>query len=226
MMVLFKDNIYGGPNIGTYTVLTNKFFMYPPKASPSLLKSVAEINPKIEMFEAMVNNSTVLGVYIAANSNGMIIPHLVKDTELAVLKKNLPKSYMITELDMEDNTYGNLILCNDKGAIVSPLLMDSKEIIEQTLKVPVKIFHFASSKLPGSCGLANNQGVVIHPMSTEKEAEMIAQTLQVAHVDVSTINCGNPFLRGGAVVNDTVGIFGRSTTGPEMVRISEVLNLE
>jgi translation initiation factor 6 len=224
-MVIFKDNIYGGPNIGTYTLMTNKIFLYPPQTSPSILKFIQE-STSLEPIELLINNSTVLGVYAAANSNGMIISHFVRDTEIDLLKKHLPKDFTIIELESEDNAYGNLILCNDKGAIISPLLVDYKEIIEKTLKVPCKVFHFAGSKLPGSCALANNQGVVIHPMATEKEAEEVAKALQVENIDVSTINCGNPFLRGGAVVNNQVGIFGRATTGPEMARITEILHLE
>jgi translation initiation factor 6 len=225
-MAILKDNIYGGPNIGTYTVLTNRFFLHPPQTSPSILKFINDLSPKLDPIEIMLNNSTVLGVYVAANSHGMIIPHLTKDTELDKLRSSLPKGYAITEIESDDNAYGNLILCNDHGAIISPLLVDSQEAIASTLNVPVKIFHFANSKLPGSCGLATNKGVVIHPMATEKEAEVIATHLKVKSIDVSTVNCGNPFLRGGAVVNDTVGIFGRSTTGPEMARISDILSLE
>jgi translation initiation factor 6 len=225
-MPILKENIYGGPNIGTYSVLSNKFFLYPPKISTTLNKFVQDLQPAVDQIEMTINNSTVLGVYIVANSYGMIIPNLVRETEIETLKQHLPKTYTITALESEDNAYGNLILSNDKGAIVSPLLVDSKDIIEKTLKVPVQIFHFANSKLPGSCGLATNHGVVIHPMATEKEAEAIAAALKVDNVDVSTINCGNPFLRGGAVVNDTAGIFGRATTGPEIARIMEVLQLQ
>lgn len=224
-MVIFKDNIYGGPNIGTYTLMTNKLFLYPPQTSPSIIKFIQD-STSLEPIEMLINNSTVLGVYIASNSHGMIISHFIRDTELNLLKTFLPKDFGIIELEADDNAFGNLILCNDKGAIISPLLVDYKDIIEKTLNVPCKVFHFAGSKLPGSCALANNHGVVIHPMATEKEADEIAKALQVQSIDVSTINCGNPFLRGGAIVNDNAGIFGRATTGPEMARITEILHLE
>jgi translation initiation factor 6 len=223
-MAVIKDIIYGGPNMGVYLALSNKVFLYPPKVNPKMIKFVQGLSPNIIPIETFINGASVIGVYVAMNSNGMIVPSLIHDSEMIHLRDSLPKDFTITEIDSDDNTFGNLILCNDKGAIISPLLTDALEAIEKTLKVPVKIFNFAKSKLPGSCGLVNSRGVVVHPVTTDKEAETISQILKV-NIDVSTINCGNPFLRGGAVVNDFGGIFGRSTTGPEISRCTEILEL-
>jgi translation initiation factor 6 len=224
-MAILKDNVYGGSNIGVFMALSNKVFLYPHKANPKLVDFVIQSTPNVIPIEVFLHGASVLGVYTAMNSHGMIIPSLVTDEELAIIKNAVPQDFRITQIDSEDNTFGNLILCNDKGAIVSPLLLDAKEIIQETLQVPVSVFHFAKSKLPGSCGLVNNFGGVIHPLSTEEEADQIASALKV-EIDVSTINCGNPFLHGGAIVNDKMGLFGRSTTGPEISRICEMLKLE
>ena len=137
----------------------------------------------------------------------------------------MKKEFQIAVIETESNAFGNLVLCNDKGAIISQKLEEAKDIISKALQVPVEILEFAESDLPGSCGLANNSGVVVHPMITESDAEKIAQVLQV-EIDVSTINLGNPFIGGGAIVNDFGALFGRESTGPEIQRIMEVLNLD
>jgi len=56
--------------------------------------------------------------------------------------------------------------------------------------------------------------------------EIIGKTLQVDQVDVSTVNCGSPYLGGGAITNDSEAIFGRESTGPELQRMMEILNLQ
>jgi len=93
------------------------------------------------------------------------------------------------------------------------------------LSVETVIFEFANSYLPGSISLANNNGCLVHPLSTDDEIEFISSILKVDEADVSTINRGIPYLSSGAIVNDKSGIFGINSTGPELMRITSVLQL-
>ena len=123
-----------------------------------------------------------------------------------------------------DNAYGNLILCNDKGAIISSLLRPYQEEIEQILNVETVVFDFAGSYLPGSIAIANNKGCLVHPLATYDEIDYISSILKV-ETDVSTINRGIPYLSGGAAVNDRAGVFGAMSTGPELMRLTSVLQI-
>jgi len=221
-----KENVYGGPNLGVYLAVNNRYFLHPPKIKSPLPDFARQIFPDIVVIETFIGGSSVLGALVAMNSFGMIIPSTVGDDELELLQTQMDKDFQITVIDAGgDNAFGNLILCNDKGAIISPLLADAKDIIAKTLNVPVTILGFAQSDLPGSCGLANNHGVVVHPMVTDQEAEIISDVLQV-EIDVSTVNCGSPYLGGGAILNDVGAMFGRESTGPEIQRILEVLQID
>ena len=102
-------------------------------------------------------------------------------------------------------------------------LKQYKKEIEDTLNVETVIYEFAGSYLPGSISLANNHGCVVHPLSTDEEIEKICSILKVDEADVSTINRGIPYLSSGAIVNDNEGIFGDACTGPEMMRLTNVL---
>ncbi|MFX1530344.1 MAG: translation initiation factor 6, partial [Promethearchaeota archaeon] len=113
----------------------------------------------------------------------------------------------------------------DKGAIISSFLKDYKEEIENTLNVETVVYEFADNYLPGSISLANNNGCVVHPLSTDEQIDYISSILKVDEVDVSTVNRGVPYLSSGAIVNDKSGIFGIDCTGPEMIRITTVLQL-
>ncbi|NVM38497.1 MAG: hypothetical protein HWN81_23095 [Candidatus Lokiarchaeota archaeon] len=124
-----------------------------------------------------------------------------------------------------DNAFGNLILCNDKGAIISSFLESYKSEIEDILNVETVIYEFADYYLPGSISLVNNYGCLVHPLSTDEQIEFISSILKVEEVDVSTVNRGVPYLSSGAIVNDKSGVFGTDCTGPEMMRITRVLHL-
>ncbi len=220
-----KENVYGGSNLGVYFALNNNYFIHPPKINKKIISFMAENFPGLEIIETFINGSAVVGSYIAMNSHGMIVPGIITDDELEFLKSHMDQSFAITVIDSEDNAFGNLVLCNDHGAIISPKLVDFQEIISKSLKVPVKVMEFANSQLPGACGLANNSGVLVHPLISERDAEIISDFLKV-DIDISTINCGIPFLGGGAIVNDNGGLFGRESTGPEIQRIMDILQLD
>ncbi|GAH34850.1 unnamed protein product, partial [marine sediment metagenome] len=205
----------------------NVYVLYPPNLLNSILKKYKNIF-KESFYPITIHSSNLLGIYTASNKFGIIVPHIIKDDEYEKLKeifKDVNNTPQIGVLKSIDNAYGNLILCNDKGAIISSLLKDFREEIEDTLSVETVIFEFANSYLPGSISLANNNGCLVHPLSTDDEIEFISSILKVDEADVSTINRGIPYLSSGAIVNDKSGIFGINSTGPELMRITSVLQL-
>lgn len=224
-MTIVKENVFGGSELGVYLSLNNQYFIHPPKIQPKLLDHVKLINPEIITIETFIGGGAVVGSLLAMNSHGIIVPVTIQDDELEILRQNMKSDFQITIIDSEHNAFGNLVLCNDHGAIISSRLVDAQEAIATALNVPVKVHDFAGTDLPGACGLANNKGVVVHPMISEEDAEIIAKFLKV-EIDVSTVNTGIPYPNGGAVVNDFGGIFGRNCTGPEIQRITEILELE
>ena len=219
-----KSQIFGGSLIGIYLAANNSYVLYPRLMLKSLIKKFKSAFD-VPLYPITINNSNLIGVYTASNKYGIIVPNIMKDDEIDVLNSYLNGSAEIGVLNSIDNAFGNLILCNDKGAIVSSLLKENQKEIEDILNVEVEIYEFANSYLPGSISLANNHGCVVHPLTNDKEIEHIKSILKVDEIDVSTINRGIPYLSAGAIVNDNNGIFGEASTGPEMMRLSYVLNL-
>ncbi|MFX0024248.1 MAG: translation initiation factor IF-6 [Candidatus Hermodarchaeota archaeon] len=223
-MPILRTQIFGRSLIGVYLTANNSYILYPSTLIKPLLKKFKTIFAQ-PFYPLTINNSNLLGVYIASNKYGIIVPHIIRDDELNNFKSFLNDSYNVGVLNSIDNAFGNLILCNDKGAIISSFLKDYKTDIEDILNVETVVYEFADYYLPGSISLANNYGCLIHPLSTDQEIEYISSVLKVKEVDVSTVNRGVPYLRSGAVVNDKSGIFGNECTGPEMMRITSVLGL-
>lgn len=223
-MAILKSQIFGGSLIGVYLSANNSYVLYPRLLLKPLLKRFKSVFDE-PLFPLTINNSNLLGVYTASNKFGIIIPSIMKDEEIDVLKSNLNGSAGIGVLKSIDNAFGNLILCNDKGAIISSLLKENRKEVEDILNVEVIVYEFAGSYLPGSIALANNFGCVVHPLTSDDEIEHIKSIMKVDEVDVSTINRGIPYLSAGAIVNDNSGVFGEASTGPEMMRLTNVLNL-
>lgn len=223
-MPILKAQVFGNNSIGIFLEANNKFILYPPTLLEGTLNKFRKVL-NVPLFPQTINNSKLLGVYIASNIYGMILPSIIRDDELNNLKNNIPNDYNIGILKSIDNAFGNLILCNDKGAIISTLLKDYRKDIENVLNVETVVYEFADYYLPGSISLANNKGCVVHPLSNDDEIEEIKAILKVKEVDVSTINRGIPFLSSGAIVNDNSGIFGIESTGPEMMRLTNILQL-
>lgn len=226
-MTILKYQLFGKNSIGVYLTVNNLFGLYPSTLFDFAVKKIKNTF-KQPFFPSSINNSTLLGVYAISNSHGIVLPHIIRDDELNRLRsysQNFGKDYQIGVIKSIDNAYGNLILCNDKGAIISSLLKDYKQEIENILNVNTEIFEFANNYLPGSIGLVNNNGCVVHPLTSDEEVEQISSILKVNEVDVSTVNRGIPYLSSGASVNDYSGIFGLNCTGPEMMRMTSILGL-
>ena len=223
-MAIIKAQIFGRSLVGVFLTANNSYILYPPTLLKPQLKKFKSVFQE-PFYPLTINNSNLLGVYSASNKYGIIVPHIIREDELNNLKSYMNDSSNIGVLKSVDNAFGNLILCNDKGAIISSFLENYKSEIEDILNVETVIYEFADYYLPGSISLANNYGCLVHPLSTDEQIEFISSILKVEEADVSTVNRGVPYLSSGAIVNDKSGIFGSYCTGPEMMRITSVLQI-
>jgi translation initiation factor 6 len=226
-MTILKYQIFGKNSIGVYLTVNNSYGLYPSTLLKPAVEKIQSVF-KEPFYPITINNSNLIGVYTASNKYGIIVPHIITEEEIQQLKaysKVLNSGYQIGVLESLDNAFGNLILCNDKGAVISSFLKDYKDQIEDTLKVETVVYEFVNNSLPGSISIANNKGCLVHPLATDEEIEIISEILKVEEVDVSTVNRGFPYLSSGAIVNDQSGIFGNNCTGPEMMRLTNVLVL-
>ncbi len=223
-MPILKSQVFGGNLIGIYLTANNSYVLYPPNLLSSSLEQYKKVF-EIPFYPITINNSNLIGVYTASNKYGIVVPKIATEDEFDKLRGFLKDNSHIAFLNSIDNAFGNLILCNDKGAVISSLLKNNVREIEDALNVEVVVYDFASNRLPGSISLANNKGCLVHPLSTDEDVQYISSVLKVEETDVSTINRGIPYLRSGAIINDKSGVFGTLSTGPEMMRLSSVLRI-
>jgi translation initiation factor 6 len=221
-LTVYLSSIVGSPSIGVYSVATENVVVIPVMVPQDKAQEFATWL-KADLIYTSVAGSVLVGSFVCANSNGMLLPHSVRAEELerikAVYKGN------ITVMETKKTAYGNLVLANDKGAVVDPRFKPNElKIISDTLGVEAVPTEIAALPYVGSLAFASNKGVLAHPMLKEEEKKVLESTLKVP-VDVGTVNCGIPYVGTGLIANSHAAVAGSMTTGPEMFIIGNALDV-
>ncbi|MCD6476670.1 MAG: translation initiation factor IF-6 [Candidatus Aenigmarchaeota archaeon] len=214
-MKFLKTDFYGDTNIGIYGFATDKYVLLGigPKNKEQLEKIL-----KAKIHVISIASSQLIGLFCSGNKNGIIITKLVEKNEIQKLKEILDINIEIIET--EHTAQGNLILCNDNGCLISPLIEKYQEKIEKCLNVPVKVGKIGEFDIVGSVAIANNKGCLVCNDITDEQVKTIEDLLKVK-VDVGSIN-GKPFIKSGIINNSNGTLISKDVTGPELQRIMEV----
>jgi translation initiation factor 6 len=221
-LAIYLANLVGCASIGVYSLATDKIVII-PKLVP--LKKAERISEwlKVKLIHTTIGNSFLVGALASANSNGILLPHFVREEEICAIKSVFEGN--ITVMEKKTTAYGNMVLANNHGAIVDPHIKesDAKEICE-TLCVETVQGEIAGLPYVGSLAVATDKGVLAHPMLKDSERKLLENVLKVP-VDVGTINCGIPYVGTGLICNSYTAIVGSLTTGPEMFIIGNALDV-
>ena len=220
-MTVYLSSIVGSASIGVYSLATEKIVMIPRMVPQQKAQEIADWL-KTELAYTSIGGSVLAGALVSANSNGMLLPNSVRDEELAQIKAVFDGNLAIMET--KKTAYGNLVLANDKGAVVDPRIKASEiKLISETLGVEVVPLEIAGLPYVGSLAVATNKGVLAHPLLKDEERKVLETVFKVP-VDVGTVNCGIPYVGTGLIANSSAAIAGSMTTGPEMFIIEHALD--
>jgi translation initiation factor 6 len=180
----------------------------------------------VDVVKTTIANTDLIGIFCAMNSNGILLPHIANKRELdffAKLKKEFGVNIAI--LPSKFTAIGNLVAANDKGAVISNVFSKaSKTKIEDCLDVEADYSSVAKQIVVGSLSVTTNKGCLLHRDADENEMKKIEEILKVK-TDIGTANFGSPFVGSCVTANSKGAVVGEQTTGPEIVRIAETLDL-
>lgn len=221
-MPIFLFDAFGSASIGVYMLVTDDLAIVPKQFPRTKVEKIKKwLN--VEVLQTNIGNSILIGSLVCANSNGVVLPHFVREEEVEVLKSS--SDINLTIMETKRTAYGNMILCNDFGAIGDPRLR-RRDIrrIEETLNVEVVLGEIAGLPYVGSLATATNKGVMVHPLITEEEEKVLTDVLKVP-INVGTVNFGVPYVATGLIGNKSAAIAGSLTTGPELFMIGQALDV-
>ena len=221
-MAVYLSSLFGSPSIGVYSLATDKAVII-PKLVPIKKAERIENWLKVKLIHTTIGGSVLVGALACANSNGILLPHFVREEEIETIKSFFEGN--ITVMETKKTAYGNMVLANDYGAIVDPRLKTAEiKKISETLCVEAVPGEIAGLPYVGSLAFATNKGVLAHPMLKDSERKLLEDVLKVP-VDVGTVNCGIPYVGTGLIGNRYAAIAGSLTTGPEMFIIGNALDV-
>jgi translation initiation factor 6 len=219
---LFLFDVFGNASIGVYTLVNDKIAIIPPQVPESKRQKVEEWL-KVKVVATTVGKSVITGALACSNSNGVVLPPFAADDEVEAIKSAVDVNVAV--MATKKTAYGNMVLANDKGAVVDPRLERGvMEKVADTLGVEVVSTSIAGLPYVGSLATATNKGVLAHPLLKEEEQKVLEDVLKVP-VDVGSVNCGIPYVGTGLLGNSYGAVTGLMTTGPEMFIIGQALDV-
>lgn len=206
------------PYLGAFAMCTDKIALFP--AQFHFREQDVQDALDAPVVKSSLGKSPLIGILMAGNSNGFVCSDLFdvgSSGELSKLGAN------IRQVPGKFTAFGNLILANDKGAIVNPDLPDEiLKLVGENLGVHIQRGTIAGIKNVGAVGIATNRGALLHPDVSESELKFVEKVLGVP-ADVGTACSGVKFVGLCVVANSKGAVVGINTTGPELGRIDSAL---
>jgi translation initiation factor 6 len=216
-----RTSYFGNPWLGMFIRTNDEFTMLPIDSMQKVEDMIRE-RLKTTTIRLSLADTNLVGLYAAMNSNGVILPNVVRDEEVALLKEAGLNVYVSKD---KYNANGNNIACNDKGGIVNPY-MEKHEVkaIGDVLGVELVPMTVGEYSTVGSSCIATNGGYLAHFKASEDDMSRLKDALKVDG-SKGTVNTGTGFVGFGAIANKNGYVAGEATTAFELGRLEEALDL-
>ncbi len=219
-----KMTIDGSNYIGAFAVSTDKFTFL----ANGVTKNKEDIIRKMlgtEIIKTTINSSPLVGLFVAANSNGVLLPSIMDRDEISAIK-HASHGLRVEILDTDLNALRNNILSNDKIAIVNQGFSGRDvSIIKDVLGVEVVKMHIGEFNTVGANNILTNKGMVINNRVSEMEIEKVESVIGMK-CEQSTANMGELAVGLATIANSHGLIVGDATSGFEYSRIAGALDIE
>ena len=217
-----RIDILGNSSIGIFGFSTDNYTLLPYNIKPNLIENAESILKNVVILST-VANSHLNGLFAVGNSNHLLVPGLVSNEEIEHITSKLNSDVTVHVLDSKITALGNTIVTSDDVALVHPeFTLEERKEISDFLDVEVETHDVGISPLVGSLMFRSNKGFLVHPYLEDEEIEWLSSFFKVQG-DVVTVNRGLPYPRLGIIANKNGILVGSDTTGPEILRIYEML---
>ena len=219
-MTISTGDILGNSQVGVYLSVIGNNLFYPSSLDKPIIQEIEQVFD-LELNPILIGGSSLLGSLIAGNNKGIAVADIATEEDLDILSS----FGEIVILESGVNAAGNLVECNDYGAVVSKSIpTPGVELIGEVLGVKTARTRVAGQDTVGSLLVANNKGILSHPDVTSSEVKVIESVMNVP-IMVGTVCFGSPYVGAGCVTSENDALVGSGSTGPELNRIEDALGL-
>ena len=217
-----KATIGNNSYIGAFGVATDSFVLITNTATKNE-RTLIEQNLGVKSIGMTIDGSGLIGIFAAANSKGILLTEMIEDSEIAKLKKALP-DVEVNTIHTSLNAVRNNILANDKIAFVNEEYNKiDVDKIAHVLGVEVVRKQIGLYDTIGANNILTNRGMVINNTASDDDIAFVKG--RIASVSQSTANLGSSSIGLCTISNSKGLVVGDQTTGFELVRITEGLDL-
>jgi translation initiation factor 6 len=217
MSVILAD-VFGSPNIGVYCFCTEDVLIVPPGLTNRKMGQFEQALG-VKVCSTTIGGSTLVGALVTGNSNGLLVPHTVRDYEYEKLRQFSE----VVIVNSRWTALGNVVLANDLGAVVhQDAPNEVTKAVNEGLKVEFAQSNIGTLPFVGSLGIATNKGALLSPNTLKEERSIIESALHV-DAELSSTNGGVQFVRSGILANSRGAVVGPLTRGAELMQISKAL---
>jgi len=217
-MYLQPKNLTGNPNVGVFAATNDEVTLVTPLASHQFIK-LAKKTLKTNVIPINICNSSLIGIFVALNNNGIAVPSTVYTDEIAQLKQYFNNVEVVDKF----TALGNMVSANSNGAMASQLFPKSSiATLEKAFEVKVKPGRLAEVDTVGSSVVVTNKGFFANQNISDEEMKTLEKTFKVEG-GTGTLNYGSVFVHGGMIANNNGAICGATTTPFELGRIDDAL---
>lgn len=221
-MGLHLIDIYRSPNIGVFMKGNDRFLLVPKGLAQTKADKLCE-SLQVAAVPASIGESRLLGALSSMNGNGILVSRMAEEYEINEMKAATGMN--VSRLESKLTAVGNLVVANDRCALVSPAL-DGRAVSQvrdvmgtEVERTPIGEYHQV-----GSFVVATNSGAAVYPGLDEREVARLGSVLGVDAYPTS-VNSGVPYVASGLVANSKNAVAGSQTTGPELVFITRALGV-
>lgn len=214
-MKFLRTNFSGDPNIGLYGFASDSYCLL--GNHPKHRQKMEELL-KIKISAAQIAGTELVGIFAAGNSSGILLSKIIEPREKREMEKLLGINVLV--IRAKETAIGNLVLCNDRGCIISAKLRKYGKDIAETLDCETAVGEVAGLHIVGSAAVATNRGCLCHREASEEELKLMEEILK-ARADIGSVG-GSPFVKAGIIANGSGVVVSEEATGPELQRIDEV----
>lgn len=214
-----RVSYFGNSYIGLFAKTNGNVSFVPMDALPKFERKLGEML-RTEVVKTAVAASNLIGLYVAMNSNGAVLPNIAEPSEILAFKK---AGLNVHVSKSKYNAHGNNISVNDRGGIVNPHV-EKNEVKKMCDVLGVELIPYtvAGYVTVGSCVLATNKGFFAHFNSSNEEMRKLREIFGVDG-EKGSINTGTGFVALGILANENGYVAGEGCTAFEMGRAEEAL---